>query len=115
VKSSGALAPPKADEREFVGSRRGEQVGKNDGTRPTRRKGDEQMPRRYTTRAEDAAFILKRIAEANRTDWKVGDECMSYNLREQTTVDSIHEGPGGKIVTLANGDQMHISKMRGVR
>jgi hypothetical protein len=65
--------------------------------------------RRYTTRQEDAAFILRRLAESRRT-WQVGDRCLTYNLQGETTVARID----GEIVHLANGDHMHVTKMRGV-
>ena len=68
------------------------------------------MRKRFTTRAQDAAFILERMADAHRA-WKVGDACMSYKLAERTTVAAIN----GERVTLANGEVFHISHMRRVR
>ncbi len=65
---------------------------------------------RYTTRQQDAAFMMRAIAEANRT-WAIGEACLSYNGREETTVIRIY----ADIATLANGESMHISKMRSVR
>lgn len=66
--------------------------------------------RRHTTRQEDAQFILRRLADARRS-WNVGDACMAFGWpSRETTVDSIE----GDIVTLATGDQLHVSKMRSV-
>jgi hypothetical protein len=68
------------------------------------------MSMKHTTRKQDAAFLMARMADATK-GWKVGDTCLSYNMRETTTVASID----GDIVTLANGDSMHVSKMRSSR
>jgi hypothetical protein len=65
---------------------------------------------RYTTAAEDRAFMAQRMADMNR-QWAVGDTCLSYNMREKTTIAAIDGG----IVTLANGDQMHVTKVRGAK
>lgn len=75
--------------------------------------------RRHTTRAEDLAFLRQRVADAARP-WAVGDRCLSYNLQEETTVARIEpavhaSGPNDLIAHLANGDHMHVSKLRGVR
>lgn len=67
------------------------------------------MGRRYTTRTEDAAYILRRLADAHRS-WKVGDACLSYDLRSETTIARIE----GEIAHLANGDHCHVSKVRSI-
>lgn len=67
------------------------------------------MARRYTTKKQDAAFIMSRLADAGR-HWRVGDPCLTYDMRGETTVSIID----GDIVTLANGDKMHRSKMHSV-
>lgn len=68
------------------------------------------MRRRYTTAREDAAFLFRRLAEGTR-EWKVGDECMSWNMQTVTRVKEIR----GDIVHLENGDHMHRTKMRVVK
>lgn len=65
------------------------------------------MARRYTTRREDAAFILQRYAEATQ-QWNVGDRCLSYDGRTITTVYRIE----GDQITTAQRETMHRSKMR---
>lgn len=65
---------------------------------------------RYTTKAQDMAFLAKRFGDASKK-WKVGDECMSYKGNEVTKVSRI-DGP---IIYLANGDSMHVSKMKSVK
>ena len=65
------------------------------------------MARRNTTKAEDRAFLTRRLAEITAS-WKVGDRCLAYKGQEVTTVASID----GAIVTLANGDSLHFSHMR---
>ena len=56
---------------------------------------------------EDAQFLSRRLADATRA-WRPGDECRSYRGNETTTVLRVD----GEIVYLANGDSMHVSKMR---
>lgn len=63
--------------------------------------------RRRTTKADDARFMLARLSDATRR-WSVGDRCWAYREHVVTTVDAIE----GEIVTLANGDMLHVSKMR---
>lgn len=65
------------------------------------------MARRYTTARQDAAFLFSRLADARR-EWKPGDACRSYRGDANTTVDRRE----GDLVFLANGDSMHVSKMR---
>lgn len=65
------------------------------------------MARRYTTRREDAAFMMNVLAGATK-GWKVGDACRAYRGTDTTTVIRIE----GDAVYLANGDSMHRSKMR---
>ena len=65
------------------------------------------MARRYTTRLQDAEFVARRLSDATR-DWKIGDACRSYDNSANTTVERVD----GAIVVLANGDSMHVSKMR---
>lgn len=67
------------------------------------------MKRRYTTREQDREFLRRAFADATR-DWKVGDACLAYRGGEATTVARVE----GDIVYLANGDQMHRTKMRSV-
>jgi hypothetical protein len=64
---------------------------------------------KYTTKAQDAAFIRSMFAN-QATAWKVGDECLSYDLGSKTTITAIT----GTIVTCANGDEMHISKVNRI-
>lgn len=66
--------------------------------------------RRYTTRAEDAAFLLDAFADLRRT-WKVGDVCRPYRGTEPTTVIKLD----GDAVYLANGESLHVSRMRSVK
>lgn len=65
------------------------------------------MARRYTTRREDAAFVLRALAGARKT-WQVGDACQPYRGTVETTVARVD----GDIVHLANGESMHRSRMR---
>ncbi len=71
------------------------------------------MARRYTTRDEDARYILSRIALAMRT-WQVGEACASFTNGRPgidvpyTTVARID----GDTVYLADGTSGHRSKMR---
>lgn len=65
------------------------------------------MSRRYTSRDEDQAFLLSRLRDIQRA-WQVGDACRSYDGQSETTV----AGIDGDIVTLANGDRCHITKLR---
>ncbi len=65
------------------------------------------MARRFTTRRQDAAFLMARLADARRP-WKAGDRCLSYDLRSETTVARIE----GEIAILANGDSCHVSNVR---
>ena len=66
-----------------------------------------QYKQKYTTRAQDAAYMAQRFEDVTRL-WKVGDKCLSYDLRSETSVNLIE----GDSVTLANGDSFHISKLR---
>lgn len=63
--------------------------------------------RRYTTAEQYREFMRRMMADHSRS-WNVGDACMSYNLQEQTTIAAID----GDRVTLANGDQFHITHLR---
>ena len=65
--------------------------------------------RRFTTRKQDTEFLLKRFADAVRV-WAIGDKCLTYDKTAETTVVAVD----GDIVTLANGDKLHCSRMRGV-
>lgn len=66
--------------------------------------------RRYSTHKQDFEFLRSRIQDATR-EWKVGDACLSYNMQSQTTVKEIN----GDVITLANGDALHRSKMHSVK
>ena len=65
---------------------------------------------KHTTKAQDAAYVLRRLAEATQAR-RVGERVYSYNGRSETTIAQVD----GERVTLANGEQMHISKVRGVQ
>lgn len=65
--------------------------------------------KRHTTRAEDAAFLQRRVVDATHA-WKVGDGCLPYRGREVTSVVRID----GDIIHLANGDALHRSHMRRI-
>lgn len=65
------------------------------------------MSRRHTTKAEDRAYLAKRLGDL-RTEWKPGDRCLALRGTEATTVAKVE----GQIITLANGDSMHFSHMR---
>ncbi len=53
--------------------------------------------------------MRQRMSDLTR-DWQVGDRCRPYRGVEPTTVAAIE----GDIVTLANGERLHITKMRSV-
>lgn len=65
-----------------------------------------------TTKAEDAAYMLGRLADARRA-WKPGDACRSFHrgVLPTTTVLRVE----GSIVYLADGSDGHVSNMLGVR
>ena len=65
------------------------------------------MSRRYTTRAQDLAFLREVFEDSTRT-WQIGDLCRPAQGRETTSVARIE----GSIVHLANGQHLHITRMR---
>lgn len=62
---------------------------------------------KHTTRKQDAAMLARLLADVRRP-WTVGDDCRSYNNQSNTTIVAIING----IVTMANGDTCHVSKVR---
>jgi hypothetical protein len=66
------------------------------------------MRRRYTTRKEDAAFIMNRLAEMNRS-WQVGDATLPYKTCNAATTIVRFDGD---TVVLADGTEMHRSHLR---
>ncbi len=65
------------------------------------------MTKRHSTRREDAAFIIGRVADAAR-GWKVGDVVWSFKGERRTTVDRIE----GDIIYLADGTSGHRTRMK---
>lgn len=63
-----------------------------------------------TTKAEDAAYMLGRLADARRA-WAAGDACLSFRGGAATTVARVE----GSIAYLADGSSGHVSRMLGVR
>ncbi len=69
------------------------------------------MKRRYTTKAQDIAYLRERFEDHGR-DWQVGDPCSAYNLRAPSSTIASFDG---ERVTLANGDTFHRSHLRRVQ
>jgi len=63
--------------------------------------------RRYATRDETRAFLQRKFDDLN-TQWLVGMPCLAYRGSEVTTIVKLE----GDAAYLANGDSMHISRMR---
>lgn len=63
--------------------------------------------RRYTTSDEDAAYMLRRIADATRA-WQPGDACLGYT-NQRTSVVSVDDRG---VATLADGTHCHRSHLR---
>jgi len=63
--------------------------------------------RRYTTAAEDRAFIASALAGANK-DWKIGDEAQTFKGVHTARVERID----GDIIYLSDGTSGHRSRMR---
>ena len=60
-----------------------------------------------TTAAQDRAYLAERLQDANRR-WAVGDVCRAYRGDAVTKIASVD----GDIVTLENGDALHVSNVR---
>lgn len=68
------------------------------------------MRRRRRPTVVEVVELFGRIHEANRPR-AVGDRVLSYDLGSETTIAKIE----GSIATLANGDKMHVSKVRSAK
>lgn len=59
-----------------------------------------------TTRAQDAAYLARRLEDAAR-GWKVGDACRSFRGLGTTRVAAV----AGSILKLEDGTSGHVSRM----
>lgn len=80
------------------------------------------MAHRRTTRAQDADFVSRLMADLRR-DWKPGAPCQSAHAGHDlpsTTILSIEPAvrpinPNDRIARLADGSSCHASRLRSVK